>query len=639
MVYNQFMTEVREVLSSTEIDPTTSNRVAILDAGAQYGKVIDRRVRNLMIQSEILPIDTPFEEVEGYDAIIISGGPESVYSADSPKPDPRVLFSGKPVLGICYGMQLINQAYGGTIERKSTREDGQFGIIVDPSAPLFMGLDTTQDVLMSHGDSVNKVASGFRVVAMSGDIVAAIADDERRIYGVQFHPEVDLTDSGKEMLSNFLFNVANLEPTYTLEDRLQESIRYIQETVGDRQVLAFASGGVDSTVCSVLLGIALPPEQVHIVHVDTGFMRHEESEAVQQALSLVGINMDIVSAAEQFYNARTEINGELTPPLREVTNPEVKRSIIGDTFMRVMEQVVADLNLDPETTVLAQGTLRPDLIESASQLASSKAAVIKTHHNDTQLVRELRAKGRVIEPLQHLHKDEVRKLGESLGLPAELVWRQPFPGPGLAIRLMCSKEPYITERFDSINEVLKEFGDEDISAHVLPVRTVGVQGDGRSYSYLVGLSGTQDWQRLLTKAREIPKRLHDVNRVVYIFGDKLEAPVYDITPTFPTPEAMEQLRLADRLVNDVLRKYGLHESLSQVPVVSFPVHFGQPGNRSIGIRTFITNDFMTGVPAIPDVHIPSEALSEIVAGVLSVPGVSRVVYDLTSKPPSTTEWE
>jgi GMP synthase (glutamine-hydrolysing) len=203
MVYNQFMTEVREVLSSTEIDPTTSNRVAILDAGAQYGKVIDRRVRNLMIQSEILPIDTPFEEVEGYDAIIISGGPESVYSADSPKPDPRVLFSGKPVLGICYGMQLINQAYGGTIERKSTREDGQFGIIVDPSAPLFMGLDTTQDVLMSHGDSVNKVASGFRVVAMSGDIVAAIADDERRIYGVQFHPEVDLKIGYKSLSDIF----------------------------------------------------------------------------------------------------------------------------------------------------------------------------------------------------------------------------------------------------------------------------------------------------------------------------------------------------------------------------------------------------------------------------------------------------
>jgi GMP synthase (glutamine-hydrolysing) len=255
-------------------------------------------------------------------------------------------------------------------------------------------------------------------------------------------------------------------------------------------------------------------------------------------------------------------------------------------------------------------------------------------------VRERRSANGVIEPLQELHKDEVRQLGEKLGLPPELIWRQPFPGPGLAIRLLCAEKPYITERFDSISEILlSEFSDEDITAHLLPTRTVGVQGDGRSYSYLVGLSGKQDWTRLMNKAREIPKRIHEVNRVVYVFGDRLQEPIREITPTFLTSESISQLRLADWHVNEVLYKYGLHESLSQVPVVSFPVNFGNPGDRSIGIRTFITNDFMTGIPAIPGIHVPKEALSEIVDRLLTIPNIARVVYDLTSKPPGTTEWE
>ena len=622
-----------------DLKKQSGNWVAILDFGAQYGKVIDRRVRNLSVRSEMLLYDTPVEQLKGCSAIIMSGGPESVYAPYALKPDHRIFESGIPILGICYGNHLINQAFGGTVEKKSTREDGQFRIKVDPSTLLFDGLDAWQNVLLTHGDSIGKVAPGFRVVAKSGAIVAALADDKRRIYGVQFHPEVDLTENGKDILSNFLFKAAGLEPDYTLEDRLEKSIKYIKETVGDRQVLVFASGGVDSTVCAVLVGKALPPDQIHVVHIDTGFMRHEESEVVQKALKPIGVKLDIVDAKEQFYSATTVLQGKETAALYKVTDPEIKRTIIGDTFMKVMERVTRDLKLDPKNTVLAQGTLRPDLIESASHLASAKAAVIKTHHNDTQLVRQLRAAGRVIEPLKEMHKDEVRQLGESLGIPAELVWRQPFPGPGLAIRILCAEKPYITKKFNSISDALQEFADEDIAAHLLPVRTVGVQGDGRTYSYLVGLSGAQDWERLMDKAREIPKRIHEVNRVVYVFGDKLQAPVRDITTTFPTPEAVEQLRLADWYVNEILRKYGLNESLSQVPVVSFPVNFGKPGHRSIGIRTFITNDFMTGIPAIPGVQLPKEALSEMVEKILTIPNIARVVYDLTSKPPGTTEWE
>jgi GMP synthase (glutamine-hydrolysing) len=613
--------------------------VAILDAGAQYGKVIDRRVRSLQVRSDLLPLDTPLEKLQGYQAFILSGGPESVYAEAAPKPDPGIWQSGKPILGICYGMQLINQAFGGSVARKKTREDGHFAISVEPDDVLFSGLRAGQNVLMSHGDSIDVIANGFRATASSGDIVAAISDSERKIYGVQFHPEVDLTDNGQNMLSNFLFGVAKLTPSYSLENRETAAIRYIQEAVGKRNVLVFASGGVDSTVCAALVGKALPPAQVHVVHIDTGLMRDHESEAVAKALKNAGVPLKLVAAEEQFLNGTTVINGRETPPLHKVDDPETKRQIIGDTFMKVREDVIAEMELDPKNTVLAQGTLRPDLIESASHLASSKAAVIKTHHNDTQLVRDLRASGHVIEPLQELHKDEVRQLGEQLGLPHELVWRQPFPGPGLGIRLLCANKPYITNEFDKINEVLQQFADEDIAVSLLPVRTVGVQGDGRTYSYLVGLSGKQDWQRLFEKARHIPKAVHQVNRVVYIFGDKISEPVRDITPTLPTKDALEQLRQADHAVNDVLLKYDLTSSLSQVPVISFPVNFGQPGKRSVGIRTFITNDFMTGVPAMPGEAMPQTALDEMVKKAQAIAGIARVAYDLTSKPPGTTEWE
>lgn len=616
-----------------------TNSVAILDAGAQYGKVIDRRVRHLLVHCDLLPLNTPYEALKKYAAFIISGGPESVYDRNAPMPDPKIFTSKKPILGICYGMQLINQAFGGSVEKKLTREDGQFDITTDPSSPLFDGLDGNQDVLLTHGDSLGRIADGFKAVATSGEIVAAIADKTRRMYGVQFHPEVDLTSSGQAMLANFLFKVAKLKPSYTLEDRLQTALDYIRATVGDRQVLSFASGGVDSTVCSVLLGMALPAAQLQIVHIDTGFMRRGESAAVKKALKTVDVDVMVIDAKQQFYSATTTLGGKQTTPLCQTTDPEIKRSIIGDTFIKVMDQVVASLELDPQTTILAQGTLRPDLIESASSLASSKAAVIKTHHNDTALVRQLRARGLVIEPLKELHKDEVRSIGEKLKLPRELVWRQPFPGPGLAIRLLCAERPYITKRFDTLSAELRAFENDDIAAHLLPVRTVGVQGDGRSYSYAVALSGKPDWPRLMRIARDIPKQLHDVNRVVYVFGDKLSQPVVDITPTFPTPKAIGQLRLADWHVNEVLRTYKLLERLSQVPVVSFPVHFGEAGKRSIAIRTFITNDFMTGVPAVPGIDIPEPALDEMVARLLSVPNVARVAYDLTAKPPGTTEWE
>ena len=616
------------------------NKVAILDAGAQYGKVIDRRVRELGVESELLPFDTDSSVLKSYGAIILSGGPESVSSPNAPQFDKKLFELGLPVLGICYGMQLMNAVFGGTVSRKDRREDGQCSISVMTDAKLFFGLDAQQEVLMSHGDTVDQVAEGFRAVADSDGLIAAMENLEAKMFAVQFHPEVDLTKNGKKILSNFLFDVAGLTADFTVKDRKEEAIVLIRQKVGNGKVLVLVSGGVDSAVCAALLREALQPEQIIAIHIDNGFMRLNESKKVVQALHDVGLEVKLVDASETFAKATTRVDGKHTLPLDQVTSPEEKRKIIGDTFVKASEQELAKLHLNLDKVFLVQGTLRPDLIESASKLVSKNADRIKTHHNDTQLIRDLRDRGRVIEPLSEYHKDEVRELGTQLGLPDELVWRQPFPGPGLAIRVLCAEVPYRTDQYQELQQNLENMVSHSFAAAILPVRTVGVQGDGRTYSYLAALGGKEDWSALFDLARQIPKHLHQVNRVVFVFGEPFTMVPPTITPTYLSREVVDQLRKADDIVNQVLLKYDLIRTLSQVPIISFPVDFGETGKRSIGIRTFITNDFMTGVPAFPGKDIPVVALHEMVDRILTADRqVARVVYDLTSKPPGTTEWE
>ena len=655
---------------TVEVAKKFHTRVAILDAGAQYSKVIDRRLRELNVYCDILSLDCDIEELKTYNAIVISGGPQSVYGTNAPKYDPRLFdrtYIQCPIYGICYGMQLINYVYGGTVKQKDgIREDGQFNITINNKSPMFHHLSNTTDVLLTHGDSIDCVADGFEIVAESreSNIIVGIADYKRELYGVQFHPEVDLTTDGKQMFINFIELLCKLPRDYTLDSRRDIAVREIRETVRDNNVLVLVSGGVDSSVCAALLHDALPHKQIYALHIDNGFMRLNESQTVEHALSQVGMNLKVVDASQTFYNSTTTIDGVTTERLCDTISPEIKRKIIGDTFMRVADQHSRELGLDVDHTFLAQGTLRPDLIESASSTVSSNADVIKTHHNDTALVRLLRAKGRIIEPLRDLHKDEVRELGIELGLPEQQVWRQPFPGPGLAIRIVCTDKPYTTERDQVIiQQLLKLYTTDTITSTLLPVQTVGVQGDGRSYSSLVSLScnttnnmpSTEQWTELFRYARSIPKTIHGVNRVVYAFGNQLtQQHITRITPTRLTPDVISQLQHADDIVNDILIKYNLNKRLSQVPVVLFPVEFTSDNNttqqqytlkRSICIRTFITNDFMTGIPAMPthDTHqrgIDINALSDIVARIISeVPNISRVCYDLTGKPPATTEWE
>ncbi len=504
------------------------DRVLVVDLGAQYAQLIARRVREAHVLSEIVPRDITAAEVAARrpSGLILSGGPASVYAEDAYEIDPAIFDLEVPILGICYGHQLLAHGLGGRVARTGSAEYGKTELSVSDGSGLFAELPETQDVWMSHGDAVVEAPPGFRVVASTaGSPVAAMEHRERRLYGVQFHPEVGHTPRGTEIIKRFLFDVCQLRPNWTHHSIIEQSVDAIQQQVGSEKVMCGLSGGVDSSVAAALVHHAVG-DQLTCVFIDHGLLRAGEAEQVEETFRRTfHINLVHVKAQDRFLDA-----------LSGVTDPESKRKIIGETFIRVFEEVAADL---ADTNFLVQGTLYPDIIESGTK----DAARIKSHHNVGGLPEDMTFE--LVEPLRDLFKDEVRAIGSELGLPEEIVWRQPFPGPGLAVRIIgevTRERLEILAAADTI--VLEEVRRAGLyrelwqSFAVLPaVKTVGVQGDGRTYAYPLIVRAvtsedamTADWARLPYEVLErissrVINEVVGINRVAYDVSSKPPATI------------------------------------------------------------------------------------------------------------------
>ncbi len=501
--------------------------VLVLDFGGQYKQLIARRVREWGVYSIIEPGNVSIEKIKELApiGIILTGGPNSVYAKDAPSCDPKLFDLGIPVLGICYGMQLMCHMTGGQVTPCSVSEYGQIAVSMDTSSALFEGLGSTETALMSHTDRVSGLSEGFERIAQTADCEnAAIQNVSRKLYAVQFHPEVEHTPNGKKLLYNFIYNICGAKGDYTMKDFIEKQVEAVRAQVGeDEKVMLALSGGVDSSVCAALLSRALPGRLI-CIFVDHGLMRKDEGDQIEAIFSKRDLIFDRVNAEERFL---TKLSG--------VTDPERKRKIIGAEFIQVFE---AEAKKYGKIKFLAQGTIYPDVIESGAY----NSANIKSHHNVGGLPDNMDFK-ELVEPLRSLFKDEVRAVGYQLGLPAALVERQPFPGPGLAIRVIgdITKEKLdILREADAIfREEIDNSGEkvQQYFAVLTGLRSVGVMGDGRTYDYTIALRAVNTTDFMTCEYAKLPHELlgkissrianevNGVNRVVYDITGKPPATI------------------------------------------------------------------------------------------------------------------
>jgi GMP synthase (glutamine-hydrolysing) len=598
-------------------------KIVVLDAGGQYCHLIARRLRHMGIYADVKPSSAPKASLADYRGVIISGGPRSVYERNRPDVDPGVFELGVPILGICYGHQLIAQHLGGDVMRGSTAEYGIADLSVQTKDSLFKHLPAKQKVWMSHRDLVTKVPNGFEKLATTQSCpVAAMGDHIRRFYGVQFHPEVAHTEKGNQILTAFVQNICGCalgvwQPAREVEKILHD----IRLRVGSRKVLFFVSGGVDSSVAFALCAAALGAKKVEGVFVDTGFMRDIDVEDVRALAAMVDSKIRIIPAQNDFLKL-----------VGRTYSPEKKRKLIGEKFVEIHERVLREhFSHDQGDWVLGQGTIYPDTIESGG---TKDASTIKTHHNRVSAICQMIEAGLVVEPLSQFYKDEVRAIGYALNVEKRLIEKQPFPGPGLAIRCITSSR----DRSPLNDEIVTKFaGAKGLQGMKVPLRTVGVKGDARSYQSIAIIAGEATYSELQEVSTDITNHTVDVTRVLYHIGTgAFNSDDWLVRRRQVNKDRVALLRRADTIVRDLMTQRYSSEwaGIWQFPVILIPLFDLSTRTESIVLRPVNSIDGMTA-----SFSQVSKTAINFLADALTKELKLNVFLDITNKPPATIEWE
>ncbi|MCO4782099.1 MAG: glutamine-hydrolyzing GMP synthase [Candidatus Cloacimonetes bacterium] len=593
--------------------------IAILDFGGQYAHLIATRLRSFGVYTNNFDCDVSVDQLKNVQGIVLSGGPQSVFAEDALTMDSRIFELGVPVLAICFGHQLTSQMLGGVVSKGQKGEYGPAQLELLTDSDLFKSVAKTSRVWMSHFDEVTKVPTGFEVSASTSDCkIAAMEDKSRKIYGIQFHPEVIHSKEGTKILGNFV-DICKQRNTWDLGSFIDDQCKLIQEKVADKKVFLLVSGGVDSSVAFALLEKALGEERVFGVFMDNGLLRYKEREKVQSSMKKAG-----------FDNLHTEVCQDyFLDNLSNQFEPEAKRKIIGNSFLEVQKQIVARLDLNPEKWLLGQGTIYPDTIESGG---TKNSHLIKTHHNRVPEIQKLIDAGKVIEPLADLYKDEVREVGRKLGLSNDMVDRHPFPGPGLGVRILCSD-------FTG-NGVLSETKVHDLDVQILSIKSVGVQGDERTYKHPAVIYEQEqklDWDNLDQISVKLVNESDQVNRVVYCLSHKSKQS-FKAKESYVTKDRIIKLQKADLIAQEILHDYEQVENpetkVWQFPVVLLPL-VTSAGDECIVLRPIWSQEAMTAEFA----RLPQVVLKKMSDEILKIDGIGAVFFDLTHKPPGTIEWE
>lgn len=621
-------------------------KIVVLDFGSQYAHLIAKRFRMMGYYSEIALPSAGLETFKNAKGIVLSGGPSSIYDKNAPEFNSEILKLDIPILGLCYGHYVLQTGYNGKAQKALV---GEFGFATlefnqNVKCPLFEEIASPQQVWMSHQDAVVKPGDGFETVGSTKDCeFAALQNLEKKRFSLQFHCEVKDTPCGNKILENFA-KFCGMKKNWDQDTVLNHIIDSIKNQADDKNVLLFLSGGVDSTVAFALLNKALGQKRVLGLHIDNGFMRKNESKKVEEAYKNHGFSNFIVEDASKTFLKAVE----------NLTDPQKKRMAIGENFITVRNEVVAKQKFDENKWLLAQGTLYPDIIESGGTKNSN---VIKTHHNRVDGIQKLIEKGLIIEPLKDLYKDEVRAIGKKLGLEDELVMRHPFPGPGLSINVLCSngtmtdndKEEFkkAQEEISKVQlEMFCEKCSENLEKYILPVKSVGVQGDFRTYRFPSVISFAKmengfyhlpkKWEKLEAASSQITNSASFINRTIIRLwqNPSVKDEALKLQEGYCTKDRLDQTRDADDIVLTALHKSGWYNKIFQHLTINLP-YASSKERCSFVLRPLCSEDVMTARFA----QLPQNLLMDIVQEISKLPYVDAIFFDLTNKPPATFGWE